>query len=48
MNDPRFPRRSQHPVKNHFLAGAWSKPGHGYGAVIPGGIECSGEILKNQ
>lgn len=35
------------PIKNLYLAGAWSKPGHGYGAVIPSGIECFGEVVKN-
>jgi phytoene dehydrogenase-like protein len=35
------------PIKNLFLAGAWSKPGHGYGAVIPSGVECFGEIVKS-
>lgn len=35
------------PIKNLYLAGAWSKPGHGYGAVIPSGLECFGEIVKN-
>ncbi len=34
------------PVKNLFLAGAWSRPGHGYGAVIPSGVECFAEIVK--
>lgn len=34
------------PIKNLYLAGAWSKPGHGYGAVIPSGLECFGEIMK--
>jgi len=34
------------PVKNLYLAGAWSRPGHGYGAVIPSGIECFSEITK--
>jgi len=34
------------PIRNLFLAGAWSKPGHGYGAVISSGLECCGEILK--
>lgn len=34
------------PVKNLYLAGAWSRPGHGYGAVIPSGLECFGEIMK--
>jgi phytoene dehydrogenase-like protein len=35
------------PIKNLYLAGAWSRPGHGYGAVIPSGLECSAEIMKN-
>lgn len=35
------------PVKNLYLAGAWSRPGHGYGAVIPSGVECFAEIVKN-
>ncbi len=34
------------PVKNLYLAGAWSRPGHGYGAVIPSGLECFGEIVR--
>jgi all-trans-retinol 13,14-reductase len=34
------------PVKNLYLAGAWSRPGHGYGAVIPSGLECFREIMK--
>ena len=34
------------PIKNLYLAGAWSRPGHGYGAVIPSGLECFGEIVK--
>jgi phytoene dehydrogenase-like protein len=35
------------PVKNLYLAGAWSSPGHGYGAVIPSGLECFGEIMRS-
>lgn len=35
------------PIKNLYLAGAWTRPGHGYGAVIPSGLECFGEIMKN-
>ena len=35
------------PVKNLYLAGAWSRPGHGYGAVIPSGLECFREIMKS-
>jgi all-trans-retinol 13,14-reductase len=34
------------PITNLFLAGAWSKPGHGYGAVIPSGLMCAAEIMK--
>jgi phytoene dehydrogenase-like protein len=34
------------PVRNLYLAGAWSRPGHGYGAVIPSGLECFGEIVR--
>ncbi len=34
------------PIKNLYLAGAWSTPGHGYGAVIPSGLSCFGQIMK--
>lgn len=34
------------PIKNLYIAGAWSRPGHGYGAVIPSGLECFAEIMK--
>ena len=34
------------PIKNLYLAGAWSKMGHGYGAVIGSGLECFGEIMQ--
>jgi all-trans-retinol 13,14-reductase len=34
------------PIRNLFLAGAWTRPGHGYGAVIPSGLECFSEIMK--
>ena len=34
------------PIKNLYLAGAWSRPGHGYGAVIPSGLEGFGEIVN--
>ena len=35
------------PIENLYLAGAWTRPGHGYGAVIPSGLECFGEIMKS-
>ena len=40
----RFPHKT--PVKNLYLAGAWTSPGHGYGAVIPSGLMCFAEIMK--
>jgi prolycopene isomerase len=43
------PRRLPHatPIKNLYLAGAWTSPGGGYGAVIGSGLECFGEIMKH-
>jgi len=42
------PNRVPHatPIKNLYLAGAWTQPGHGYGAVIPSGLQCFSEIMK--
>ena len=34
------------PIRNLYLAGAWSKPGHGYGGVLASGLECFGEIMQ--
>ena len=34
------------PIKNLYLAGAWSRMGHGYSAVIGSGLECFGEIMR--
>ncbi len=34
------------PVPNLYLAGAWSRPGHGYTAVIASGLECFAEIVQ--
>ncbi len=46
--DNSGPTRLPHgtPIKNLFLAGAWTQPGHGYGAVIPSGLQCFAEIMK--
>jgi all-trans-retinol 13,14-reductase len=46
--DNSMPRRLPHkaPVNNLYLAGAWTQPGHGYSAVIPSGLECFGEIMR--
>ncbi|MGI9104222.1 MAG: phytoene desaturase family protein [Terriglobales bacterium] len=40
----RLPHKT--PVKNLYLTGAWTSPGHGYGAVIPSGLACFGEIMN--
>ena len=42
------PRRLPHktPIGNLFLAGAWTRPGGGYGAVIPSGLQCFAEIMQ--
>ncbi len=34
------------PIENLYLAGAWTSPGHGYGAVIPSGLQCFAEIMQ--
>ena len=34
------------PVPNLYLSGAWSRPGHGYGAVVPSGVECFAEVAR--
>ena len=34
------------PIKNLYLSGAWTRPGHGYGGVMASGPECFGEIMK--
>ena len=35
------------PIKNLYLSGAWTKPGHGYGGVIYSGLQCFGEIMES-
>ena len=42
------PRRLPHdtPVKNLYLSGAWTTPGHGYGGVLSSGVQCFGEIME--
>lgn len=34
------------PIKNLYLSGAWTSPGHGYSAVLGSGLECFGEIMQ--
>ncbi len=41
----RLPHRT--PVRNLYLAGAWTSPGHGYGAVIPSGLLCFAEVMRD-
>jgi phytoene dehydrogenase-like protein len=42
------PNRVPHstPIENLYLAGAWTQPGHGYGAVIPSGLQCFAVIMN--
>jgi all-trans-retinol 13,14-reductase len=40
----RLPHKT--PIKNLFLSGAWTSPGHGYGAVIPSGLQCFAAIMN--
>jgi len=42
-----MPRRlsQRTPINNLYLAGAWTQPGHGYGAVIPSGLQCFATIM---
>jgi len=35
------------PIKNLYLSGAWTKPGHGYGGVFWSGLECFAEIMQS-
>ncbi len=46
--DNSGPRRLSHvtPIKNLYLSGAWTRPGHGYSAVLWSGVECFSEIMK--
>jgi len=46
--DNSGPSRLGHetPIKNLYLSGAWTSPGHGYGGVIYSGLECFGEIMQ--
>jgi all-trans-retinol 13,14-reductase len=40
----RLPHKT--PIRNLYLAGAWTTPGHGYGGVIFSGLQCFAEIMK--
>jgi all-trans-retinol 13,14-reductase len=46
--DNSTPRRLGHatPIKNLYLSGAWTSPGHGYGGVLASGLECFAEIAR--
>lgn len=45
--DNAEPRRLPHntPIRNLYLAGAWTRPGGGYGAVMPSGLQCFAQIM---
>ncbi len=42
------PRRLPHktPIRNLYLAGAWTRPGGGYTSVISSGLQCFAEVMK--
>jgi len=47
MNNSGQNRLAHHtPIKNLYLSGAWTKPGHGYGGVLWSGVECFSEIMQ--
>jgi phytoene dehydrogenase-like protein len=41
----RFPQAT--PIKNLYLSGAWTFPGHGYGACIPSGLACFRRVMAD-
>jgi len=41
----RFPQTT--PIKNLYLAGAWTFPGHGYGACIPSGLSVFAAVMRD-
>jgi len=41
----RFPQRT--PIRNLYLSGAWTFPGHGYGACIPSGLSCFAQVMAD-
>ena len=41
----RFPQKT--PIKNLYLSGAWTFPGGGYGACIPSGLACFGQVMAD-
>ena len=40
----RLPQKT--PIKNLYLASAWTFPGGGYGGVISSGLQCFSEIMR--
>ena len=41
----RFPQKT--PIKNLYLSGAWTFPGHGYSACIPSGLSCFSTVMAD-
>jgi phytoene dehydrogenase-like protein len=41
----RFPQKT--PIKNLYLSGAWTFPGHGYGACVPSGLACFAAVTTD-
>lgn len=47
--DNSGPARLPHgtPIRNLYLAGAWTSPGHGYGGVLQSGLQCFAQIMSD-
>jgi len=41
----RLPQNT--PIRNLWLAGAWTRPGGGYSAVLGSGLQCFAEIMRS-
>jgi all-trans-retinol 13,14-reductase len=41
----RLPNKT--PIKNLYLAGAWTSPGHGYGGVLSSGLQCFSQVMSD-
>lgn len=46
-NSGRSRLQQKTPIKNLYLSGAWTFPGHGYGACIPSGLICFSQVMKD-
>jgi len=47
--DNSGPGRLPHatPIRNLYLTGAWTSPGHGYGGVLQSGLQCFAQVVSD-